>query len=73
MFKDHRELEQLSSLIGGVIEGDNIISTGSNASKRKRRTSSGTAGGRYSIPVDDSIEEMTVTISTAREDTRGVY
>lgn len=73
MLKDHWELEKLDGLTGGVLEGTNVISIGSNMSGRKKRSVGGAADSRYSIPVDESIEKMTVTVSTTKLDTRGWY
>ena len=73
MLKDHWELEQLDGLTGGVLEGTNVISVGSNMSGRKKRSAGGSGDRRYSIPVDESIEKMTVTVSTTRQDTKGWY
>ena len=70
MFNNARELEQLSSLTIKALEGDTIISTGSTVNNRKKRSAGGLSDRRYSIPVDDSIEKMSVTITTATEGTR---
>lgn len=69
--KDHWELEKLNSLTGGVLEGDTVVSVGSNLSARKKRRAGRAADGRYSIPVDDSMEEMIVTVTTTRQNTKG--
>ena len=73
LLKDHWELEQLDGLTGGVLEGTNVISLGSNMSGRKKRSAGSSGDSRYSIPVDESIEKMTVTVSTTRQDTKGWY
>ena len=73
LFKDNGELEQISNWTIGTLEGDSIIGTGSTKSTgRGKRSAGGAADGRYSILVDDSIEKLSVTINTAREDTRGL-
>jgi len=69
--KDHWELEKLNSLTGGVLEGDTVVSVGSNLSARKKRRAGRAADSRYSIPVDDSMEEMIVTVTTTRQNTKG--
>ncbi|XP_022793661.1 von Willebrand factor A domain-containing protein 7-like [Stylophora pistillata] len=69
LLKDHWELEKLSDLTGGVLDGTNVISLGSNLSGRQKRNVGG--GGRYRIPVDESIEKMTVTVTTTRIGTKG--
>ena len=73
LLKDHWELEELDGLTGGVLEGTNVISVGSNMSGRKRRSVGGAADSRYNIPVDESIEKLLVTVSTTKIDTRGWY
>ena len=70
--RDQWELESLSTLTEGVLEGDSVVSFGSNVSNRKKRRVGRIANSRYSIPVDDSMEKMTVTVSTTRN-TRGLY
>ena len=69
LLKDHWELEKLSDLTGGVLDGTNVISFGSNLSGRQKRNVGG--GGRYRIPVDESIEKITVTVTTTRIGTKG--
>ena len=64
--KDQWELESLGTLTEGVLEGDNVVSFGSNVPNRKKRRVGRIANSRYSIPVDDSMEKMTVTVSTTR-------
>jgi len=71
LLKDHWELETLDGLTGGVLEGTNVISMGSNMSGRKKRSVGVAADSRYNIPVDESIEKMLVTVSTTKLDTRG--
>ena len=66
VFNNAGELEKVSSLTIGTLDGDAIVSTGSTKKSRKKRS----ADGRYSIPVDDSIEKMSVTITTATEGRR---
>lgn len=73
LLKDHWELEELDGLTGGVLEGTNVISMGSNMSGRKKRSVDGAADSRYNIPVDESIEKMIVTVSTTKLDTKGGY
>ncbi|CAH3164627.1 unnamed protein product [Porites lobata] len=65
MFNNARELEKVSSLTIGTLDGDATVSTGSTKTSRKKRSSAGLTDSRYSIPVDDSIEKMSVTITTA--------
>ena len=66
VFNNAGELEKVSSLTIGTLDGDAIVSTGSTKKSRKKRS----ADSRYSIPVDDSIEKMSVTITTATEGRR---
>ena len=66
MFNNAGELEKVSSLTIGALDGDAIVSTGSTKTSRKKRSAGLTDSG-YSIPVDDSIEKMSVTITTATE------
>ena len=73
VLKDHWELEKLNDLTGGVLEGTNVISIGSNMSGRKKRSAGGAGDSRYRIPVDESIEKMIVTVSTTRQNTEGWY
>ncbi|XP_044182994.1 von Willebrand factor A domain-containing protein 7-like [Acropora millepora] len=68
---DDGELEQLNSLTGGSLDGNNVVSFGSNVSNRKKRRAQPAGESRYSIPVDDSMEKMVVTVSTARRNTNG--
>lgn len=70
MFNNEGELEQVTNLTIGTLEGDTIVSTGSNKTSRKKRSSAGLTDSRYTIPVDDSIEKLSVTINTATEGTR---
>lgn len=65
-------MEQLNDLVKGVLDGTNIVSIGSNKSTRKKRNAGG-GDSRYSIPVDESIDKMTVTVTTTRLDTSGWY
>ena len=65
MFNSAGELEKVSSLTIGTLDGDATVSTGSTKTSRKKRSSAGLTASRYSIPVDDSIEKMSVTITTA--------
>lgn len=55
------ELKQLSGLTGSVLGGSNTISVGSNGSRRKKRSAS---GNKHSIVLDDSIEDVTFSITT---------
>jgi len=75
LLKDHWELETLDGLTGGVLEGTNVISMGSNMSSRKKRSLGvgGVADSQYNIPVDESIEKLLVTVSTTKLDTQGWY
>ncbi|KAK3730532.1 hypothetical protein QZH41_017239 [Actinostola sp. cb2023] len=61
---NHHELKRLTGFTGSVLGGSNIISSGSNMSKRKKRRAVGEQ--RYSIKIDDSIEKMSVCITTER-------
>ena len=70
MFNNAGELEQVTNLTIGTLEGDTIVSTGSNKTRRKKRSSVALTDSRYTIPVDDSIEKLSVTINTATEGTR---
>ena len=67
------ELEQLSYLTGGSLDGYNLVSFGSNVSHRKKRSAGPAGDNLYSIPVDDSIEKMVVTVSTTRRNTNGEF
>ena len=71
LLKDRWELEQLKNLMGGVLDGTNIVSVGSNKSARKRRSAGGGGDSRYSIPVDESIDKMIITVTTTRLNTMG--
>jgi len=42
-------------------------------SNRKKRRAGPAGDSRYSIPVDDSMEKMVVTVSTARRNTNGEF
>ena len=70
VFNNAGELEKLSSLTIGALDGDAIVSTGSTKTSRKKRSSAGLTDSGYSIPVDDSIEKMSVTITTATKGRR---
>ncbi|KAK3730533.1 hypothetical protein QZH41_017240 [Actinostola sp. cb2023] len=61
---DQQELQQMTGFTGSVLGGSNIISSGSNMSNRKKRRAVGSQ--RYSIKIDDSIEKMSVCITTER-------
>ncbi|XP_067023629.1 hemicentin-2-like [Acropora muricata] len=63
------ELEQLSSMTGGLLDGYSLVSFGSNVSRRKKRSTGPAGDNLYSIPVDDSMEKMVVTVSTSRSNT----
>lgn len=67
VFNNAGELEKVSSLTIGTLDGDAIVSTGSTKKSRKKRSAGGSTDSRYSIPVDDSMEMMSVTITTATE------
>ena len=69
--RDDWELEQLNTLTGGGLDGDNVVSFGSNVSNRKKRSASQASYSRYSIPVDDSMEKMVITVTTSRHNTNG--
>ena len=67
------ELEQLSSLTGGSLDGYSLLSFGSNGTYRKKRSAGPSGDYLYSIPVDDSMGKMTVTVSTSRSNTNGEF
>ena len=49
----------------GTLEGDSIVGDGSTTRRRTKRSADGSSVSRYNIPVDDSMEKMSVTINTA--------
>ena len=69
--KDKWELEELNDLTGGVLEGTNVISVGSNMSGRKKRNVDRARSSRYSIPVDESIEKLIISVTTTKINTKG--
>lgn len=73
LLKDHRETEKLSALMKETLRGNTVITIGSNKQSRKKRNAGGAADSRYSILVDESMEKITVTVSTTRLDTNGLY
>ena len=70
VFDNAGELEQVSNLTIGTLDGDVMVTTGSTKKSRKKRSAGGSNDSRYTIPVDDSIEKMSVAINTATEGTR---
>ena len=58
------ELEQLSSLTRDSLDGYSLVSFGSNVTYRKKRSAGPAGDNLYSIPVDDSMEKMTVTVTS---------
>ena len=65
MFNNKGELEQVTNLTIGTLEGDSIVGDGSTTRRRTKRSADGSSVSRYNIPVDDSMEKMSVTINTA--------
>ena len=69
MFNNKGELEQVTNLTIGTLEGDSIVGDGSttrgSTRGRTKRSTNGSSVSRYNIPVDDSMEKMSVTINTA--------
>ncbi|XP_073229342.1 von Willebrand factor A domain-containing protein 7-like isoform X4 [Porites lutea] len=65
MFNNKGELEQVTNLTIGTLEGDSIVGDGSTTGGRTKRSADGSSVSRYNIPVDDSMEKMSVTINTA--------
>ncbi|XP_022797736.1 von Willebrand factor A domain-containing protein 7-like [Stylophora pistillata] len=63
--------EQYKPLTGGVLEGTNVISVGSNMSGRKKRNVDRARSSRYSIPVDESIEKLIISVTTTKIYTKG--
>ena len=55
------ELKKLSGLTGSILGGSNTISVGSNHSGRKKRSQ---PKNEHSILIDDSIEDVTFSITT---------
>lgn len=71
LLKDKWELEELNDLTRGVLEGTNVISVGSNMSGRKKRNVDRARSSRYSIPVDESIEKLIISVTTTKINTKG--
>ena len=69
MFHNLGELERLNNWAIKMMKGYVLVTGGSNEGSRKRRSPSGPTDSRYTIPVDDSVENMFVTINTAVEGT----
>ena len=69
--KGDGELEQLNNLTAGVLDGTSTVSTGSDTRSRKKRGTGDARDSRYNFPVDESIEKMSVTVSTTRRNTNG--
>ena len=65
-------MERLSSWTIETMQGYVIVASGSNKKRRVGRSAIGSTDGRYTIPVDDSVEKMFVTINTAVEGTMGL-
>lgn len=66
LFNNLEEMERLSSWTIETMQGCVIVTSGSNKKRRGGR-GIGSTDGRYTIPVDDSVEKMFVTINTAVE------
>ena len=62
--KGELELSPLSYLTGGSLDGYSLVSFGSNVTYRKKRSAGPAGDNLYSIPVDDSMEKMTVTVTS---------
>ncbi|XP_048581792.1 von Willebrand factor A domain-containing protein 7 [Nematostella vectensis] len=67
--KNVSELQQLDALTGSVLGGSNIISAGSNFVNRKKRSPQ---NGSYRFKVDDSVEQMSVCITTSGTNKNGI-
>ncbi|EDO33717.1 predicted protein [Nematostella vectensis] len=67
--KSVSELQQLDALTGSVLGGSNIISAGSNFVNRKKRSPQ---NGSYRFKVDDSVEQMSVCITTSGTNKNGI-
>ena len=63
----------MNSLTSGSLNGNNVVSFGSNVSNRRKRRARSAGDSLYSIPVDDSMEKMVVTVSTAGRNTYGEF
>lgn len=60
----------MSNWTTGMIEGDTIVFIGSTLPDRSKRSLADESANRqYRIPVDDSIEKMSLTIYTVGEGT----
>ena len=70
LFNNLEEMERLSSWTIETMQGYVIVTSGSNKKRREGR-GIGSTDGWYTIPVDDSVEKMFVTINTAVEGTMG--
>ncbi|PFX21152.1 von Willebrand factor A domain-containing protein 7 [Stylophora pistillata] len=68
-FKKDGELEKLSNLTASVLGGTSTVSSGSSVRHKKKRSLKDTTPSRYNFPVDESIEKLTVTVSTTRRET----
>lgn len=66
MFNNAGELEQVSNLTIGTLMGDSVVAVGSTM-RRTKRSAVESTDSQYTIPVDESIEKMYVTITTAKE------
>ena len=73
LFRDYRELRQVSNLTSWIQEGSSVVSGGSAVKGKKKRSAVGAADSVYSIPVDDSITKLSVTVCTTGHDSRGLY
>ena len=60
-------------MTGRLLDGYNVVSFGSNVSHRKKRSAGPAGDNLYSIPVDDTMEKMVVTVSTSRSNTNGEF
>ena len=67
------ELEKLNNLTAGVLDGTNTLSIGSSPGHKRKRSVKNTTPRRYNFSVDESIEKLTITVSTTRQGTNGLY
>ncbi|PFX21151.1 von Willebrand factor A domain-containing protein 7 [Stylophora pistillata] len=66
------ELKKLSNLTATVLDGTSTVSMGRSSSRRKKKRSlKNTTPSRYNFPIDESIEKLTITVSTTRRRTNG--
>ena len=67
------ELEKLNNLTAGVLDGTSTLSIGSSPGHKRKRSVKNTTPRRYNFSVDESIEKLTITVSTTRQGTNGLY